>query len=259
MKRLKARKDHIYRRKAYFFSDAHLGVGDAREEQQKEEELIQFLRSIKRSAAEIYMLGDLFDYWFEYKTVVPKGYYRLFTTFSELRHAGVRLHYIVGNHDFWVDDYFEKEFDMKIYRSPVEKVILGKRFFLHHGDGLLKNDFGYNKILKPILRNPLSIFLYYLLHPDFAGKIARWSSHKSRLYTANRTYEEQSMIEFAEAKVKEGVDYVIMGHNHKALMVMVGNGMYVNVGEWMKLNTYAVFDGVKIELKQWNFQRTRSE
>lgn len=255
MKQTKARIQQIVQRKAYFFSDAHLGVGDERDERRKEENLIRFLRAIRRNAAEIYILGDLFDYWFEYRTVVPKGYYRLFSTFAELNRAGIRLFYVVGNHDYWVGDYFEKEFGMKVYRTPVEKVILGRRFFLHHGDGLLKNDFGYNKILKPILRSPVSIFLYSLLHPDLASKIARWSSHKSREYTSNRTYEERGMIEFAEEKVKEGVEYVVMGHHHKALMLLVGNGMYVNVGEWMQLNTYAVFDGRRIELKQWNGKR----
>lgn len=241
------------KRKAYFFSDVHLGAGSESDERRKEERVVQFLTSIKRTAAEIYILGDLFDYWFEYKTVVPKGYYKLFSVLSELSEAGVRLCFVAGNHDYWAGEYFRKEFGMEVHHQPVEKIILGKRFYLHHGDGLLRDDVGY-RILKRILRNPVNIFLYSLLHPDFSGRIARWSSHTSREYTSNRTYEEEGMIEFAASKIKEGFDYVVMGHNHRATSVPLGNGIYVNLGEWLEGNTYAVFDGEHIAIRRWRSQ-----
>jgi len=237
-------------RKVFFFSDVHLGAGSKKEEQLKEERLIKFLNAIKHHASEIYILGDLFDYWFEYKTVVPKGFYKLFTMFSELRDNGVRLFFIAGNHDYWIGNYFRDEFGMEIHYEPFEKVILGKRFYLHHGDGLIKNDVGY-KILKCILRNRVNIVLYSWLHPDCSSKIARWSSRKSRNYTSNRQYEEDGMVKFAAEKIKEGFDFVVMGHNHQPGMTPLGNGIYVNLGEWMEKPTYGVFDGEKMVLKKW--------
>ncbi len=253
MKKSISKTSKSIKSKVYFFSDVHLGAEGKVKEKQKEENVISFLQSIKRSAAEIYILGDLFDYWFEYSTVVPKGYYRLFTTFSELNEQGTRLYLVVGNHDYWAKSYFKEEFGMEIYHKPVDKVILGKRFYLHHGDGLNPKDKGY-LLLKRILRNPINIFLYSLLHPDLSGKLAQWSSGTSRKYSSNRNYEENGFIEFAEKKINEGYDYIIMGHNHKAIIQPIGNGYYVNLGDWMKLFTYAVFDGKTLRLKQWHFK-----
>jgi len=234
----------------FFISDLHLGLQNKEAEEKKELKLIEFLDFINKKGNILFILGDLFDYWFEYKTVVPKGYYKLFTMFSELRDNGVRLFFIAGNHDYWIGDYFRDEFGMEIHYEPVEKVILGKRFYLHHGDGLIKNDVGY-KILKHILRNRVNIFLYSRLHPDCSSKIARWSSRKSRNYTSNRQYEEDGMVKFAAEKIAEGFDFVVMGHNHQPGMTPLGNGIYVNLGEWMEKPIYGVFDGEKMILKKW--------
>jgi UDP-2,3-diacylglucosamine hydrolase len=239
------------RQKVYFFSDAHLGIGSEEEDREKERRILRFLNSIQTDAQQLFIVGDLFDYWFEYKTVVPKKYFRLFSKLAELSEAGVRISFIAGNHDFWVKDYFLNELGIEIYLLPLETEILGKRFLLHHGDGLLKDDVGY-RILKKILRNRVSIFLYSLLHPDISGGIARWSSHTSRQYTSNRTYEGNGMIEFAARKIQEGFDFVVMGHNHVASYRTLGHGVYVNLGDWIVENTYAVFDGKKMELKTWN-------
>lgn len=238
------------RNRTYFFSDVHLGLGNEEEDRQKETRLIRFLDYIERDAEQIFILGDLFDYWFEYRTVVQKGYYRLFAKFAELQEAGIRLFFIAGNHDYWMRDYFQKEFGMEVFFTPQEKKIQGKRFYLHHGDGLLKDDRGY-RILKKILRSRFSIFLFSIIHPDIAGKIANWSSKTSREYTSNRTYEENGMLDFAVGKIKEGFQYVIMGHNHNPVFFKDGKGFYVNLGDWIFKNTYAVFDGKKLLLKEW--------
>ena len=238
------------REKTYFFSDAHLGLGSLEENRERELRLIRFLDFIKRDAEQIFIVGDLFDYWFEYKTVVPKKYFRLFAKLAELTERGIGISFIAGNHDFWVKDYFRDELGMDVHLEPIEIEIRGKKFFIHHGDGLLKDDIGY-KILKIILRNKLNIFLYSLIHPDISGWIARWSSRTSRRYTSKRTYEGNGMTEFAAQKLKEGFDFVVMGHNHVPSHQKIGNGVYVNLGDWIFKNTYAVFDGKQLELKKW--------
>ncbi|MFH0989201.1 MAG: UDP-2,3-diacylglucosamine diphosphatase [bacterium] len=235
----------------YFFSDAHLGIGSKEEETQKERAIIRFLDFVRFHGSELYIVGDLFDYWFEYSTVVPKGYFRLFTKLSELTEAGIHITFIVGNHDAWAGQYFIEELGIEVSRYPIERTIMGKRFLIHHGDGLLKKDTGYH-ILKRILRNRINIFLYSLLHPDLTGGIARWSSRKSRKYTSNKHYEEDDMVKFAEQKIREGFDYIVMGHNHTSQLRNIGQGRYVNLGDWIINSTYAEFDGEHLLLKQWN-------
>jgi len=238
------------RQKTYFFSDAHLGLGSTEEDRQKELRLIRFLNFIQQDASQIYIVGDLFDYWFEYKSVVPKKYFRLFSKLAELTEHNIRLVFIAGNHDFWVKNYFRDELGMEVHFDPVETEICGKRFLIHHGDGLLKDDLGY-KILKKIFRSKTNIFFFSLIHPDIAGWLARWSSNTSRGYTSNRTYESSGMVDFAVRKIKEGFDFVVMGHNHVPSCQTIDSGVYVNLGDWIFKNTYAVFDGKKIKLKKW--------
>jgi UDP-2,3-diacylglucosamine hydrolase len=236
--------------KTYFFSDAHLGLGPKEEDRKREQRIIQFLDMVKQDADELYILGDLFDYWFEYNSVVTKGYLRLLAKLSELNHRGIRISYLAGNHDFWLKDYLTEELGVRIYADPIDRTIQGKKFYLHHGDGLLKNDMGY-RLLKRVLRNKVNIFLFSLIHPDITSSIARWSSRKSRAYTSKKTFEGNDMVEFARKKIGEGYDVVIMGHNHQSLFRELGKGVYVNLGEWLQENTYAVFDGNKIQLKRW--------
>ena len=243
------KKSHV-RKKTYFFSDAHLGIGSEEDDRQKELRLIRFLNFIQKDAAQIYIVGDLFDYWFEYKTVVPKKYFRLFAKLAELTELNIRLFFIAGNHDFWVKYYFRDELGMEIHVQPVETELGGKRFLIHHGDGLLKDDLGY-KILKKILRSKINIFLFSLIHPDIAGWLARWSSQTSRQYTSNRTYESSGMVDFATGKIREGFDFIVMGHNHVPSCQKIDSGVYVNLGDWIHENTYAVFDGIHLELKKW--------
>jgi UDP-2,3-diacylglucosamine hydrolase len=238
-------------RKSYFFSDAHLGVGSKEEDRQKECSLVQFLEMVRSDGDQLFIVGDLFDYWFEYKSVVPKGYFRLFSKLADLADAGIKLTYLAGNHDFWLRDYFPQELGLQIERDPIERTIMGKRFYLHHGDGLLKNDTGY-RILKRVLRNRTNIFLFSLVHPDLAAMIARWSSQKSRQYTSKREFEGDDMSKFAQQKISEGYDYVIMGHNHVSCRRNIGSGVYVNLGDWISERTYAVFDGTSLELKKWD-------
>lgn len=236
--------------KTYFFSDAHLGIGSREEDRAKEQRIIRFLEFVQQDAEQVFIVGDLFDYWFEYRSVVPKGYTRLLGKLGDLTDRGISVTFVAGNHDFWLKDYFTVELGIQVSLDPIERIIAGKRFYIHHGDGLIRDDRGY-RILKRILRNRFNIWLFSLVHPDLTGAIARWSSGTSREYTGSRKYEETDMIEFASDRIREGFDYVIMGHHHQSAIRKFDNGMYVNLGDWIRENTYAVFDGRSLALKTW--------
>jgi UDP-2,3-diacylglucosamine hydrolase len=237
-------------RKIIFFSDAHLGLGELEEDRAKEERVVRFLRTIARQGEHLFIVGDLFDYWFEYKTVIPRGHIRLLGTLAWLRDQGVGITYLAGNHDFWLRDFFPTELGIEICPDPIERILYGKRFLIHHGDGLLRNDTGY-RVLKKVLRNKVSIFLFSLLHPDWTGRLARWSSRTSRAHTGKKAYEGNDMVEFARQNLKNGFDAVIMGHNHQSCIAKMEGGTYINLGDWIDENTYAVYDGVSVRLKRF--------
>jgi UDP-2,3-diacylglucosamine hydrolase len=237
--------------KAYFVSDAHLGVGKKEVEREKERELIRFLDLVQSDGKQLFILGDLFDFWFEYRTVIPKGYHRLLAKLSEVVEKGIEVSYLAGNHDFWIGKFFKDEIGMDVHAEPFSVTIGNARFFFHHGDGLADKDLGY-RILKKVLRNRLNIWLYSLLHPDIGIKLARFSSRKSRGYTSQKDYGEvDGMIAFASRKIGEGYQYVIMGHNHKPVLERIEDGYYVNLGDWISHYTYGIYDGNKFELLQW--------
>jgi UDP-2,3-diacylglucosamine hydrolase len=237
-------------KKIIFFSDAHLGLGGPEEERAKEDRIVRFLRTVGKQAEHIFIVGDLFDFWFEYKTVIPKGHIRLLGTLAWLRDQGVGITYLAGNHDFWLRDFFPDELGMEICLDPIERTLYGKRFLIHHGDGLLRNDTGY-RILKKVLRSRVNIFLFSLVHPDLTGRIARWSSRTSRNHTGKKVYEGNDMVDFARQKLKDGFDVVVMGHNHQSHIAAMEGGTYVNLGDWIDENTYAVYDGKSIRLRRF--------
>ena len=237
--------------KLYFISDAHLGLGSKEVEREKENRLVRFLDHIKKDASQLFIVGDLFDAWFEYRTVIPKGYHRLFTKLEELTERGINIHYLAGNHDYWIRDFFRNNLGMKTYYDAFDITVNGKKIYIHHGDGLAEKDTGY-KVLKKILRNKLSIWLYSWLHPDLGITLARTLSKKSRRHTSTKDYGEgNSMMRFAEQMIEQGYDYIIMGHQHLPSCQKLSNGTYVNLGDWIDHNTYAEFDGSHIELRQW--------
>ena len=165
--------------KAYFISDAHFGLGAKEFEKEKERRVCDFLDYIMRDANHLFIVGDLFDAWFEYRTVIPKGYHRLLTKLEDVVRKNITVHYLAGNHDFWMKNYFRDELGIKTYYDAFNISIDGKNIFIHHGDGLATNDVGY-RFLKKILRNPFNIWLYTWLHPDIGLTLARSSSKKSR-------------------------------------------------------------------------------
>ena len=235
----------------YFISDVHLGLGTREEERRKEDRLLAFLAAVRPQCRELYILGDLFDFWFEYRTVIPKGFHRTLSALQEYTDNAIPVRYLAGNHDFWMADFFGSELGIVLYRDPFETVVDGKRIFLHHGDGLALRDAGY-RMIKPILRNRFNIWLYRWLHPDIGVPLARGSSRSSRRYTGQKDYgETDGMAAFAEGKIREGVDYVVMGHRHESCFRQLGRGAYINLGDWITSNSYAVMRNGTMHLEQW--------
>lgn len=238
--------------RTYFFSDVHLGLGSREQEKAKEDHLLAFLDAIFPTTERLFIVGDLFDFWFEYKTVIPKGFHRTLAALQKFTDAGKPIDFLVGNHDCWMGDFFEDEIGATVHRQPFELTIEGKRIFLHHGDGLADNDLGY-KLIKPVLRNRFNVWLYRWLHPDIGVRLAKGSSRTSRDYTSGKHYgEEEGMIREATNKIGEGFEVVIMGHRHKPIAMTIGKGTYINLGDWITYNTYAEFSNGSIELKTWN-------
>lgn len=234
----------------YFFSDVHLGYLRRADDRVREDMLLQFLDYIARDAERIFIVGDLFDYWFEYSTVIPKYFYRTLAALERLARSGIPIEYLMGNHDFGHQRFFGEEIGITIERGDIERTLGGKRFFIAHGDGKVKNDTGY-LILRAILRNKISIKLFQWIHPDIGIGLATQSSRKSRLYTDAKEYgTEDGLMEFATEKIAEGFDYVIMGHRHLAGIYPSGGGYYVNLGHWLGSSppTFARFDGRNVEL-----------
>jgi len=235
--------------KIYFFiSDIHLGLQSKSEEEEKEKKLVSFFKLAESQCDELFIVGDLFDYWFEYKRVYQKGFYRTLSALKDLSEKNVKLHYFIGNHDFLHRDFFEKEFGSFLYHDGLSVKLNGKKFFIAHGDGMVSNDTGYN-ILKWILRNKFFQWLYSLLHPDLGIGIASRTSKSSRAYTEKKDYGEvDGLFRAAKQKIDEGFDYVLFGHLHKRIWEKYKQGNYINLGSWLDKPCYGVFKNQKFEV-----------
>lgn len=232
----------------FFISDVHLGYFDRDREREREELLVAVLDRISEDCGALYIVGDLFDYWFEYKKVIPKFFLKTLSAFYSMRKKGIEIEYLMGNHDFGHIDFFQKELGIPIYKDDIEREILGKRFYISHGDGKAHNDGPY-LFLKKILRSPISMKLYQKLHPDFGIGLASGSSKKSRTYTDKKDYGmSDGMFEFAEKKIAEGFDYVVMGHRHRRIYHDFGRGKYINLGDWFSNPAIGRFDGAEFSL-----------
>ncbi|MEI8201821.1 MAG: UDP-2,3-diacylglucosamine diphosphatase [Bacteroidota bacterium] len=243
--------------KIYFASDCHLGVPDKKSSFAREKRFISWLDEIKTDASELYLLGDIFDFWFEYRSVVPRGYVRLLGKLAELSDSGIKIHYFTGNHDMWVFDYFTEEMNIEIHKEPIVKEFNGKRFFIGHGDGLGPKDYGY-KFIKAVFASKINQWLFARLHPNFAFGIAKFFSGRSRIANGNTDEiflgeEKERLILFCKEKLThEHFDYFIFGHRHLPLDINLNNSSrYINIGEWIKSDSYAVFENENLNLKYY--------
>ncbi len=235
----------------FFISDAHLGTSNTKEDRKREKRLLSFLDYVAQYGERLFIVGDLFDFWFEYRTVIPRGYTRVLCALSHLRELGKEMHYITGNHDFWMRDFLKKELDIEIHRDEMVYTIDEKKFFIFHGDGIAKYDWGY-RILKRIFRNKINIFLYSLLHPDLGVPLAKAVSSLSRGHTRNDAPPaDHDYVQFALQKFEEGYDYAIFGHLHSPKYQAFGQKIYINLGDWIENFTYAEYDGENVKLLQW--------
>lgn len=239
----------------YFASDFHLGAPNYVESLVREKRIVKWLDEISIDAKEIYLVGDIFDFWFEYKHAIPKGFVRLQGKIAELTDKGIDIFVFRGNHDMWIFDYLPKELGVKMVVGNLIKTFNGKKFLIGHGDGLGPGDHGY-KIIKKVFANKLCQWAFARLHPNFGMGIANYWSHKSRKINAG--YDEKFLGEenewlaiFAKDYLnKEHIDYFIFGHRHLPLEIKLNEkSTYINLGEWINYNSYAVFDGEKLSLR----------
>jgi UDP-2,3-diacylglucosamine hydrolase len=247
----------VEKKKIYFASDFHLGVPTLEISLEREKNICRWLDSIKGDAAEIYLVGDLFDFWFEHKYTIPKGFTRLLGKIAEITDSGIKVHFFTGNHDLWMRDYFIKELNVEIHYEPITKVFNNKTFFIGHGDGMGPGDRGY-KLLKIIFTSKVCHWLYSRLHPNFSFWFARFTSRRSKITTGDSDEiflgnEKEWLFLFCREYLKDHtVDFFVFGHRHLPLELDVdGKARYFNLGEWIKYRTYAVFDGETVSLKKF--------
>jgi UDP-2,3-diacylglucosamine hydrolase len=244
-------------KKIYFLSDFHLGAPNEVESRKREDRLVRFLNDAKQDAAAFFIVGDIFDFWFEYKTVVPKGFVRILGCLAQISDAGIPLHIFTGNHDLWMNDYLSKELNAKVYFEPKPFTLGNKQFLIGHGDGLGPGDYGYKR-LKKIFTNPICQWLFRWMHPDAGIRLANYFSAKSRAKTgtADELFlgedKEWLIIYTKEQAQKMDIDYFVFGHRHFAIDFPINErSHYINLGDWIRLNTYGVFDGNSMQLLTW--------
>lgn len=244
------------KKKTYFISDIHLGAGGFEKSLKREKMVVKWLEEIKEDVSELYLLGDVFDFWHEWKRSAPQGFTRFLGKLAELSDAGIHVHYFTGNHDIWVYDYLKKEIGLNLYRKDLKTEISGKKFYLTHGDGLGPGDPGY-KLLKKIFTNKFLQWCFkHLLHPDFSLWIGHtWSNNRKMSERKPVFYgdKEWLIIHSKEILKKEHFDYFIYGHRHlPGVHKLSEKATYVNLGDWLGNFTYGVFDGVEFKLVKFN-------
>jgi len=239
----------------YFISDLHFHINRTAQDDEKIRRLRQLFKKVREERATLYIVGDLFDFWFEYKYVVPRQHFDLLRLLGDLVEDGIEVHYLAGNHDYWIDTFLEEQIGMIIHPEPIELLHNDTRFWICHGDGILPDDKGY-RLMKKVLRHPLSITLFRLIHPDLGFKIAELVSSTSRKYNSydverNRKLLEEVYHEYIQPIFREGYDYAILGHLHRPHIHTENGQTFVNLGDWLHFYSFARFDGSTLHLNYW--------
>ena len=234
-------------KKIYFASDQHLGAPSPEASLPREKKFVAWLDTIKEDAGTIFLLGDLFDFWFEYKTVVPKGFVRVLGKLAELKDAGIDIYFFVGNHDLWMRDYFQKELNIPVFHKPQEFDINGKIFLIGHGDGLGPGDYGYKR-MKKVFTFPFFKWLFRWLHPDIGVRLGHYFSVKNKLISGDEDArflgeENEWLVQYCRKKLTEKhYDFFVFGHRHLPLEINLNtNSTYINLGDWIQYFTYGEF------------------
>ena len=243
--------------KIYFASDFHLGTPNKSASLARELKIIAWLESIRKDADKLYLVGDIFDFWFEYSTVVPKGYLRFISKLIELQNDGVEIEFFIGNHDMWMFDYFTEELGIPVHRAPIERTFNGKKFLIGHGDGLGPEDKKY-KFLKRFFASKTCQWLFARLHPNLGIGIANKWSRSSRANTSGEDKylgdEKEWLNIYCEEQIRANdFDFLVFGHRHLPIDNTLSNqkSRYINLGDWLQYDSYGVFDGNNFELKYY--------
>ncbi len=241
----------------YFASDFHLGIPDQVQSLEREKQVVRWLNEIKEDAEEIFLLGDVFDFWFDYKHVVPKGYTRLLGTLAQISDSGIPVHFFTGNHDMWMFGYLEEELNVSVYKEPQRIERKGKKIMVGHGDGLGPGDGSY-KILKKIFSNPMAQRAFAFLHPYMGMSLAQFWSKRSRLAEGGSVpgflgEEKEWLLQYCRQVLeKEEFDYFIFGHRHLPLDIKLNEkSRYINTGDWIHHQSYAVLDDNELRLCEY--------
>ena len=244
-------------KKIYFASDNHLGAPTNEASRPREKKFVAWLDDIKHDAAAIFLMGDLFDFWFEYKTVVPKGFTRTLGKLAEIADSGIPIHYFVGNHDLWMNGYFEEELGIPVYHKPEEFTFNDTSVFIGHGDGLGPGDKGYKR-MKKVFTSPFFQWLFKWMHPDIGIKIGQYMSVKNKMISGDDDAkflgeDNEWLAVYCKRKLEDKHrDYFVFGHRHLPLEIDLNEkSKYINLGDWIQYYTYGVFDGETFELKTY--------
>ncbi len=244
-------------KKVYFSSDNHLGAPTFEESKPREQKFVAWLDTVKNDAAAIFLLGDLFDFWFEYKTVVPKGFVRTLGKLAEISDSGIPIYFFVGNHDLWMKDYFQTELNITVFHQPQEFLLNNKTFLIGHGDGLGPGDKGYKR-MKKVFTSPFFQWCFKWIHPDISVRLAQYLSIKNKLISGDEDVvflgeNEEWLVQYCKRKQEDKqYDYFVFGHRHLPMTIDIDkNSQYINLGDWIGYYTYGCFDGERLKLKEW--------
>lgn len=244
-------------KKIYFASDNHLGAPNSEISLVREKVFVKWLDEIKKDASCIFLLGDLFDFWFEYSKVVPKGFTRTLGKIAEISDSGIPIYFFTGNHDMWTENYLIDEIGVKVYREPTEFVINDKVFFIGHGDGLGPGDYSY-KLMKKVFTNSFFKWCFKLIHPDIGIRIGQFLSKENKVMSAKKdakfiNNESEWLTQYCRKKLQsKDYNYFLFGHRHIPLDVELNsNSRYINLGDWINHFTFAEFNGKDVTLKKY--------
>ncbi len=242
----------------YFISDIHLMLERTESEVRRQDILFKFFHHVKKSGGTLVINGDLFDFYFEYKDVIPKVFFPFYHEILKLREEGIKVHFILGNHDYWVRDFITETLFDHTYFSDTTFDLNGKKFYVTHGDGYLSWDKGY-RLLKGLLHSRLFIWTYRMLHPRLGYSIGKWVSKKGKHYDHSKEYNKKILDEMsihAQKRLEKGFDYFITGHYHQVKELTLNDGKLFIIGDWLSFFSYAIFDGHDLKLKFWGNHET---
>ncbi len=235
---------------AYFLSDAHLGAVRGEAGVRQHELLFQLLDRVSVDARSLVIVGDLFDFWYEWQSVIPKQHFAVLHKLLGMVQTGIEVHYLAGNHDFRLRGFLESVVGLRVHADAIHATLAGQRSFIYHGDGILKRDSGY-RLVKSVLRNPVAQRVFSWIHPDIGMKLARGTSITSRKAIKERPGDDSEYLRFAQSKFKAGFQNVVMGHTHRPVLHREAGNSYVNLGDWINFFTYAVHNGNELRLEQF--------